>query len=109
MSSRTCGPRSPAAGQAAEDWRALLTAAGLAPSGTRSFLLDIPAPVPQAVRDHVVTEFTRRNESLDDRLSEDDQAALARLTDPDDPASLYHRPDVHLLTARTVHTARRAA
>ncbi|WP_236245936.1 trans-aconitate 2-methyltransferase [Streptomyces sp. CC210A] len=98
----------PGSRQAAEDWRALLTAAGLAPSGTRSFLLDIPAPVPQAVRDHVVAEFTRRNESLDDRLAEDDRAALDRLTDPDDPESLHHRPDLHLLTARTVHTARRA-
>ncbi|MCH0542858.1 methyltransferase domain-containing protein [Streptomyces sp. MUM 203J] len=91
-----------------EDWRALLSGAGLAPSGTRTFLVDIPAPVPPSVRDHVIAEFTRRHTSMADALTPEDRATLNRLLDPDDPASLHHRPDVHLLTARTVHTARKA-
>lgn len=91
-----------------EDWRTLLSAAGLAPSGTRTFLLDVPAPVPPAVRDHVIAAFTRRHTALADALSPEDRTTLDRLLDPGDPASLHHRPDVHLLAARTLHTARRA-
>ncbi len=41
-----------------------------------------------------------------DRLDEDDLTTLARLTDPDDAAGLTRRPDIFLLSAQTVHTAR---
>ncbi|WP_149181278.1 class I SAM-dependent methyltransferase [Streptomyces sp. TRM49041] len=99
----------PGAREETEDWRSLLGAAGLAPSGTRTFLLDIPAPVPDAVREHVTATFSRHRTALADGLSEDDRTSLDRLLDPDDPASLHRRPDVYLLAARTVHTARRVA
>ncbi|MDT9686061.1 class I SAM-dependent methyltransferase [Streptomyces sp. TRM76323] len=99
----------PGSREETEDWSALLAAAGLVPTGTRTFLLDIPAPVPAAVREHIVTVFTRTRTGLDDRLSDEDRAALDRLLDPEDPAGLHRRPDVYLLTARTVHTARRAS
>ncbi|URM89040.1 methyltransferase domain-containing protein [Streptomyces sp. MRC013] len=99
----------PGARAEVEDWPALLAAAGLVPTGTRTFLLDVPAPVPAAVREHVVTVFTRTRDVVGDRLSDEDLTALDRLLDPEDPASLHRRPDVHLLTARTVHTARRAS
>ncbi|MET7617542.1 class I SAM-dependent methyltransferase [Streptomyces sp. NPDC005408] len=97
----------PGAKDEVEDWRALLAAAGLTPSGTRSFLLDIPAPVPEAVREHGVAEFGWQRKMLDGRLAADDVAVLDRLLDPEDPQGLLHRPDTYLLTARTVHTARR--
>lgn len=90
-----------------EDWRALLGAAGLTPSGTRSFLLDIPAPVPEVVREQLVSAFAWQRKILDGLLSAEDLALLDRLLDPEDPQGLRHRPDVYLLTARTVHTARR--
>ncbi|URN17623.1 MULTISPECIES: class I SAM-dependent methyltransferase [Streptomyces] len=99
----------PGAREETEDWPALLAAAGLVPSGTRTFLLDVPAPVPAAVREHVVAVFTRTRDVVGDRLPGEDLAALDRLLDPDDPAGLHRRPDLYLLTARTVHTARRAA
>ncbi|MFV2120538.1 class I SAM-dependent methyltransferase [Streptomyces sp. Act-28] len=99
----------PGSREETEDWPALLAAAGLAPAGTRTFLLDVPAPVPAAAREHVVETFTRTGTVFGDRLAEEDRATLDRLLDPDDPASLHHRPDVYLLTARTVHTARRAS
>lgn len=99
----------PGSREETEDWSALLAAAGLVPTGTRTFLLDIPAPVPAAVREHIVTVFTRTRTGLDDRLSDEDRATLGRLLDPEDPAGLHRRPDVYLLTARTVHTARRAS
>jgi SAM-dependent methyltransferase len=90
-----------------EDWRALLGAAGLTPSGTRSFLLDIPAPVPEVVREQLVSAFAWQRKILDGLLPAEDLALLDRLLDPEDPQGLRHRPDAYLLTARTVHTARR--
>ncbi|MFH0515817.1 class I SAM-dependent methyltransferase [Streptomyces sp. M41] len=88
-----------------EDWPALLTAAGLRPSGTRTFLLDLPAPTTDRARAYVVARLTRIREGLGDRLDTDDRATLDRLLDPDDKASVHHRPDVFVLAAQTVHTA----
>ncbi|MFJ3669242.1 class I SAM-dependent methyltransferase [Streptomyces sp. NPDC090106] len=90
-----------------EDWPALLTAAGLRPTGSRTFLLDLPAPTTDRARAHAISTYTRLREVLADRVGADDLATLDRLLDPDDKASLHHRPDVFLLTARTVHTATR--
>jgi SAM-dependent methyltransferase len=88
-----------------EDWPALLAAAGLRPSGTRTFLLDLPAPTTDRARAHVVDSLTRTREALADRLDADDRATLDRLLDPDDKASVHHRPDVFVLAAQTVYTA----
>ncbi|MEU6996162.1 class I SAM-dependent methyltransferase [Streptomyces sp. NPDC046465] len=90
---------------ATEDWPALLTGAGLRYEATRSFLLDLPAPLSADARAHVVTEFTRRREMHADRLAADDLAAIDRLLDEDDPQSLHRRADLFLLTAQTVHVA----
>ncbi|MEU1366926.1 class I SAM-dependent methyltransferase [Streptomyces sp. NPDC005803] len=91
-----------------EDWAALFTAVGLTPQGTRSFLLDLPAPLDDVARDHVIAEFSRRRDGLGDRLGAEDLATLDRLLDPEDPAGLRRRPDTYLLMARTVHLGRRA-
>lgn len=98
----------PDAKRETEDWSALFTAAGLEPQGTRSFLLDLPAPLSDAAREHVVTVFARQRQVFADRLTAEDTAVLDRLLDDDDPAGLHRRPDVFLLSARTVHLARRA-
>ncbi|WP_328886003.1 class I SAM-dependent methyltransferase [Streptomyces sp. NBC_00316] len=98
----------PEAKREIEDWSALFAAVGLSPQGTRSFLLDLPAPLPDRARDPVIAEFARRRETYSDVLADDDLAVLDRLLDPDDPAGLRRRPDVFLLTARTVHLGRRA-
>lgn len=86
-----------------EDWPALLTAAGLRHTATRTFLVDHPAPVSEETRAFVVASLARRRDSLAEGLDPDDLAALDRLLDPDDKASVHHRPDVFLLTALTVH------
>ncbi|GGT06602.1 SAM-dependent methyltransferase [Streptomyces chromofuscus] len=91
-----------------EDWPALLTAAGLAHPRTRSFLLDLPAPAPDRARAYVAATLTRFREALADRLDTTDLATLDRLLDPEDKASVHHRPDLFLLAAQTVHTASRA-
>ncbi|MEO3974599.1 class I SAM-dependent methyltransferase [Streptomyces sp. CAU 1734] len=90
-----------------EDWRALLAAAGLVPSGSRTFLLDLPAPLPMTVREHLADVFGRHHDKLSDEISAADLAVLDRLLDPEDPLGLLRRGDTHLLVARTVHTARR--
>ncbi|MCX4965850.1 class I SAM-dependent methyltransferase [Streptomyces sp. NBC_00654] len=97
----------PAAKHETEDWNALFNAAGLTPQGTRSFLLDLTAPLSDTAREYVVETFVRAREAFADLLDADDVAVLDRLLDPEDPAGLHLRPDVYLLTARTVQLARR--
>ncbi|WP_105970146.1 class I SAM-dependent methyltransferase [Streptomyces geranii] len=88
-----------------EDWPALLTAAGLRPSGTRSFVLDLPAPLADEARAYVIGVFDRRRSMFGEELDAEDRATLDRLLDPDDKASLHHRPDVFVLAAHTLYTA----
>lgn len=89
----------------AEDWPALLTAAGLKHTGTRSFLLDLPAPVGDRARTYVAAVLTRLREALAGGLDAEDRATLDRLLDPDDEASVHRRTDVFVLKAHTVYTA----
>lgn len=95
----------PGARHEVEDWPALLTTAGLSHAATRSFLLDLPAPVSQQVREHVVTTLERYRTAAAEYLTPDDLATVERLLDPDDLAGLRLRPDVFLLDAQTVHFA----
>ncbi|OIJ88329.1 class I SAM-dependent methyltransferase [Streptomyces colonosanans] len=88
-----------------EDWPALLTSAGLKYTGTRSFLLDLPAPVSEPARAYVVASLTRLREALTDDTTAADRATLDRLLDPEDEASAHCRKDVFVLKAYTVHTA----
>ncbi|MFS8201274.1 class I SAM-dependent methyltransferase [Streptomyces sp. CWNU-52B] len=86
-----------------EDWPALLTAVGLRHTRTRTFLLDIPAPVSDAGRAFVATALAHRRDGLAEGLDAEDRATLDRLLDPDDKASVFQRPDVFVLTALTVY------
>ncbi|WP_031168096.1 class I SAM-dependent methyltransferase [Streptomyces durhamensis] len=88
-----------------EDWPALLAGAGLKHTGTRSFLLDVPAPVPDRARAFVVSALARAREVHADALDAEDLATLDRLLDPADPGSAHRRPDVFVLAAHTVHRA----
>ncbi|EMF53849.1 MULTISPECIES: class I SAM-dependent methyltransferase [Streptomyces] len=90
-----------------EDWPGLLTAVGLREVTSRTFLLDLPAPVPQAARAYAVASFQRGRGMLADLLDATDLATVDRLLDPDDRASLHHRADLFVLAAQTVHVARR--
>lgn len=90
-----------------EDWPGLLTAAGLRDVTSRTFLLDLPAPVPEAARAYTVASFQRGRGILADLLDATDLATVDRLLDPDDKASLHHRTDLFVLAAHTVHLAQR--
>lgn len=88
-----------------EDWPALLTAAGLKHTRTRSFLLDLPAPASDRARAYVAAYLARVRDTAADGLDAADRATLDRLLDPADPAGVHRRPDVFVLEACTVHTA----
>ncbi|MER6529507.1 class I SAM-dependent methyltransferase [Streptomyces sp. NPDC001508] len=88
-----------------EDWPALLTAAGLKHTHTRSFLLDLPAPASDQARAHAAGRLGRLRDVVADSIDADDRATLDRLLDPSDPASVHRRPDVFVLSAQTVYTA----
>ncbi|MGW3493709.1 class I SAM-dependent methyltransferase [Streptomyces sp. NPDC001020] len=92
-----------------EDWPTLLAAAGLKPTGTRSFLLDLPAPASDPARAYAVASLSRLREAMADEISAADLATLDRLLDPDDEASVHRRKDVFVLKAHTVHTAVRTS
>jgi SAM-dependent methyltransferase len=86
-------------------WPDLLGEAGLRPAGSRSFLLDLPAPVSPVGRRWLCGRLEMLRTVAGDRLGAADAAALSALLDPDAPDGVIRRPDVHLLTASTVHTA----
>lgn len=88
-----------------EDWPALLASAGLKHTRTRTFLLDLPAPVPDRVRAYVAETLGRFRDSIGEALDTEDRAVLDRLLDPADEAGVHRRPDVFVLAAHTVYTA----
>jgi hypothetical protein len=87
-------------------WPDLLRAAGLQPAGSRSFLLDVPAPGSPAVRSYLHQRLTMLQGLVADHGTPADEAALSGLLDQDAPDGVLRRPDVFLLAASTVHTAR---
>ena len=95
--------------EAPRSWPELLAEAGLTRVRSRSFLLDVPAPLPTDTRRYLARTLRRTRELLTDHLGADDLARLDTLTDEDRPESVLHRPDVFLLRAATVHTAVREA
>ncbi|MFG2909596.1 class I SAM-dependent methyltransferase [Kitasatospora sp. NPDC048286] len=90
-----------------EDWPAMLRRAGLTPTGTRTFLVDRPAPLAGPVRGYLHTQLTRRYDQLAEQLDAEDRATLEALLAEDAPTGILHRPDAFYLSAMTVHTARR--
>ncbi len=86
-----------------EDWPAMLRAAGLTDARSRTFLVDHPAPLADGPRRFARQSLERQRTVLADLLDAEDLATLDRLLDPADPAGVDRRPDLFLLTAKTVH------
>lgn len=84
-------------------WNVLLGEAGLVDVASRSFLLDLPPPLPDSVRRVVRGVFERELGRAGDRLKAVDEATIRQLLDDDDPRGLMRRPDVFVLGVRTVH------
>ncbi|MFG3346476.1 class I SAM-dependent methyltransferase [Streptomyces sp. NPDC048018] len=96
----------PGATSVVEDWPCLLASAGLVPTGTRTFLIDLPAPLDLAPRRHLHTRLRRVLDELGDRLDLVDRLTVEQLLDGDACTGILWRPDAFYLSAVTVHTAR---
>jgi SAM-dependent methyltransferase len=89
----------------AKDWRWMLAEAGFTPLVSKTFLLDRPASVEDAVRDHIREHYLDVRSLIGERLDDEDRGALDVLLNDDDPRSFARRPDLFLLSAHTVHLA----
>ncbi|MGP3976711.1 class I SAM-dependent methyltransferase [Streptomyces sp. 8N114] len=89
-----------------EDWPAMLSHAGLVPTGTRTFLTDHPAPLALPAREHLHNHLTRLRHQLAPYLDEEDLTTLDHLLHGDACTGILWRPDAFFLTATTIHTAR---
>lgn len=101
----------PGAVRTVEDWPGMLRAAGLVDVHSKTFLVDHPAPLPEAPR-RWVRQWLERHRRMagepGDFLAADDLATLDRLLDPADPAGVDQRSDLYVLSAQTVHFGRRS-
>ncbi len=88
-------------------WNDKLLAAGCVDVESRSFLLDLPAPVPTLVRETVRAHFVEWRSRFGHLLDGEDNEVLAVLVDEDDPRGVLHRSDVFVLGARTAFVGRR--
>ncbi|MEU9120170.1 class I SAM-dependent methyltransferase [Streptomyces sp. NPDC048506] len=90
-----------------EDWPGMLRTAGLTDAHSRTFLVEHPAPLPEGPqtpqRLFARRSLERYREVLAELLDPEDLVTLDRLLDPADPACVDRRPDLFLLTAKTVH------
>jgi SAM-dependent methyltransferase len=87
-------------------WPDLLRDAGLE-AESRTFLLDLPAPLDERARTGLRRHLLLAREIIADLLSAEDLALLDRLTDEHDPEGVLHRSDVFMLRASTIHTGAR--
>ncbi|RKT81967.1 Methyltransferase domain-containing protein [Saccharopolyspora antimicrobica] len=86
-----------------ETWADMLRTAGLEGTRSKTFLVDRPAPLDDGTRRWLRGTAERYRHGLQDHLDAEDLATLDRLLDPADPMGLDQRPDLFLLTAKTVH------
>ncbi len=89
------------------DWPAMLQATGFQMVARRTIAVDLPAPLTAAVRRWVSQSLRRSAAVAHDRLSADDRATLAILTDPADPRGVLHRADVEVHAGRSFFVARK--
>lgn len=92
-----------------EDWPAMLARAGLVPTGTRTFLTDLPTPLGLPAREYLHTRLARQRDQFGEYLNDEDRTTVEALLHADAPTSILWRPDAFYLTATTVHTARACA
>ncbi|GHG35918.1 class I SAM-dependent methyltransferase [Streptomyces zaomyceticus] len=98
--------RLPGATSVVEDWPCLLASAGLVPAGSRTFLIEFPAPLDVPARRHLHTRLHGLLTDLGERLDLVDRLTVEQLLDGDSCTGVLWRPDAFYLTAVTVHTAR---
>jgi SAM-dependent methyltransferase len=95
----------PGSATAVEHWPTLLANAGLRPVGSRTFLLDLTAPLDSNGVEFVRGRLERFREGMAESLDADDMTTLGLLLDEDSAQVLERRTDVFVLSAATVHLA----
>jgi SAM-dependent methyltransferase len=90
-------------------WNDKLVAAGFVDVEVRSFLLEVPPPLPARVRETVRGALGEWRVRFGHSLDREDQDALAVLTDEHDPRGVLHRSDVFVLGVRTAFVGHRRA
>jgi hypothetical protein len=88
-------------------WNDKLEAAGLVDVTSRSFLLDLPAPLPSRAREVVQAHFAEWRTRFGHMLDGEDIETLEVLLDETDPRGVLHRSDVFVLGARTAFIGRK--
>lgn len=89
------------------DWPETLRSAGFEMVDRRTIVVDLPAPLSEPARRWVSQGLQRSAAMMRDRLSADDQATLAILTDPADPRGVTHRTDLEVHAGRSLYVARK--
>ncbi|WP_285612210.1 class I SAM-dependent methyltransferase [Actinokineospora globicatena] len=84
-------------------WNLALVKAGLVDVTSFSYLVDLPAPAPPAVRRAVADWLGGLAAIAGESLGAADQTTLRRLLDPDSPDWVVDRNDVFVLGASTVY------
>ena len=82
-------------------------AAGLVDVEVKSFLLEVPPPLPARVRETVRRGFVEWRDRFGHLLDREDNEALAVLIDEHDPRGVLHRSDVFVLGVRTAFVGRK--
>ncbi|HTN78197.1 MAG TPA: class I SAM-dependent methyltransferase [Acidimicrobiales bacterium] len=88
-------------------WNEKLISAGYVDVTARSFLLDLPAPLPARARETVRGHFAELRRRFGDRFDREDIATLEVLLDESDPRGVLHRSDVFVLGVRTAYVGRK--
>ncbi|MCW2780678.1 MAG: methyltransferase type 12 [Marmoricola sp.] len=89
------------------DWTEALVAAGFVIDAARPFVINLPAPAPEATGRYANAFLGQLRRHLDDQLDAQDISALDTLLATDGPHSLLGRTDLHVETTRTTWVARR--
>ncbi|TQN27797.1 methyltransferase family protein [Haloactinospora alba] len=89
------------------NWGPHLERSGFRVAEERTFTYEVGPPAPPAANRYARTVLGNMRHGLADRLDADDLAALDRLLDEDDPASVGHRRDLTVRGSRTAWAAHR--
>lgn len=88
------------------DLESMLISAGLDVVGSRLARERFEPPLPDRARQVVLARVRRARQHLGELLEEDDLCTLDVLSDPEDPRSVMHRPDVFIASSRRIVIAR---
>uniref|UniRef100_A0AAU2VIH8 Class I SAM-dependent methyltransferase n=1 Tax=Streptomyces sp. NBC_00008 TaxID=2903610 RepID=A0AAU2VIH8_9ACTN len=88
-------------------WTDHLVRAGFTPEAERPFVIDLPAPLPDATARYAQVCLRKLRSHLDGQLPAEDLAALDAVTDDESPHSVLRRDDLTVRTTRTTWVGRR--